>query len=166
MEQSWRRALAAKLRADSRLDPKMIVVLPEPESGHWKDILVDTGQRQHDAIVNQQIPWEWQYLKLCDITVFWLATYWTSESGGEFGANIGPTTRWEFGYSLQEFLNDRERRTFIVGSPEDAQSINWPRMMAASHQLHWHTLPVADKARLVPDSLVEAVVQALLANRW
>lgn len=146
--------------------PTMLVVLPEPESGHWKDILVDTGQPQHDRAVNQQIPWEWQYLKLCDITVFWLATYWSEDRGGALGANIGPTTRWESGYCLQEYLHDRRRRTFIVGSPEDAQSIHWPRMMARSHQLPWHNLPASEKARLVPDSLVDAIAEALVANKW
>jgi hypothetical protein len=166
MERSWRRVLAQRLRADPRLDPKMIVVLPEPESGRWKDIVVETGQPQHDRAVNQQIPWEWQYLNLCDITVFWLATYWNEESGGDFGANIGPTTRWEFGYCLQEFLHNSPRRTFIVGSPEDAQSVNWPRMMARSHKLHWHTLPLSEKAKLIPDSLVDAVAEALLTNKW
>jgi hypothetical protein len=166
MEKSWRRVLMQRLCADRRLDPTMIVVSPEPESGRWKDIVVDTKQPQRDRVVNQQIPWEWQYLKLCDIRVFWLATYWSAESGGDFGANIGPTTRWEFGYLLQEFLHDRERRRFIVGSPEDAQSVNWPRLMARSHKLPWHSLPSEQKSKLVPDSLVEAVVEALLVNKW
>jgi hypothetical protein len=165
MEETWRRVLIERLVADPRLDPSMIVVAPEPRSGRWEDITVSTGRPQHDQVTNGQIAWEWQYLGLCDITVFWLATYWAQEKAAPFAGNIGPTTRWEFGFYFQEYAKDPARRTFIVGAPEDAESVKWPRRLVKTHNLPWHTLEVADKAKLVPDSLVEAVVEALVSRR-
>ena len=165
MQNTWRRALIERLVADPRLDAMMAVVAPEPEDGHWKSIDVITGRRRHDEATNGQIAWEWQYLGLCDITVFWLATYWDEDVAEPFHPNIGPTTRWEFGYYFQEFLKNRDRRHFIVGSPEDAESVKWPRRLAWAHNVEWHTLPKAEKSRLVPDSLVEAVARALLHNK-
>jgi hypothetical protein len=165
MHQGWRRALVERLVADPRLDPMMAVVLPEPETGRWDDITVSTGRKRHDEATNGQIAWEWMYLGLCDVTVFWLATYWDDERAGPFPANIGPTTRWEFGFYFQEYLKNRERRTFVVGAPEDADSVKWPKRLARAHGLPWHDLPRAEKSALIPQSLVDAVVDALLRNR-
>lgn len=165
MTQGWRRTVIQQLVNDKRLDPSMVVVSPEPESGHWSDINIHTGHPQYDEVMNKQIPWEWQYLNLCDITVFWLATYWTEATGGVLGANIGPTTRWEFGYYFQEYLKNTHKRSFIVGAPEDAESVKWPKRMILSHHIEWHTLNATDKNRLVPDTLIEAIVQTLLKNK-
>ena len=148
MLQGWRRTLIARLVADERLDPMMTVVAPEPESGRWADIVAATGKPKLDQAANGQIAWEWQYLGLCDVTVFWLATYWDG--------NIGPTTRWEFGYYLQEYLKNRSRRTFLIGAPADAESVKWPRRMIAAHGLPWHTSL---------ESLGDAVAETLLRNR-
>lgn len=163
MKTGWRRRLIERLVADPRLDPRMAVVAPEPASGCWRDIDIDTGRPKYDDALNKQIPWEWQYLRACDITVFWLPTYWEAARSGVFPANIGPTTRWEYGYFLQESVAD-PRRTFLVGAPQDADSVKWARRMAASHRLPWFDLPTDEKHKLIPDSLVEAVVQALLAG--
>lgn len=165
MEGTWRRVLIDRLLRDSRLDPSMCVVAPEPRSGRWDDILVKTGNKLHDQAVNGQIAWEWQYLGLCDVTVFWLATYWDEERAAPFSGNIGPTTRWEFGFYFQEYVRDPARRTFIVGAPEDAESVKWPKRLVKTHGLRWHSLPVNEKSKLVPDSLVEAVVDALVSRR-
>jgi len=165
MERGWRRALIQRLLDDDRLDPTMAVVAPEPETGQWDDTFVRSGRPKHDAAVNGQIAWEWMYLGLCDITVFWLATYWSEERAAPFPGNIGPTTRWEFGFYFQEYLKARSRRTFVVGAPEDADAVKWPRRLALANGVEWHVLPRADKDRLVPDSVVDAVTTALLRNR-
>lgn len=165
MSTGWRRRVIDRLVADPRLDPSMVVVAPEPRSNNWSEINITTGRPKYDEVINKQIPWEWQYLNLCDITVFWLPTYWGDEEGGAFPGNIGPTTRWEFGFYLQEYLKNPRRRRFIVGAPEDAQNVKWARQIAAAHRIGWHTLAIEDKAALVPDSLVEEVAQALIDHQ-
>jgi hypothetical protein len=165
MASGWRRVLIDRLLVDLRLDPTMVVVAPEPRDGSWQGIEVRTGRPGYDEVINKQIPWEWQYLTLCDVTVFWLATYWQDEDGGPFPGNIGPTTRWEFGYYLQEYLKNPRRRTLIVGAPEDAQNVNWARRVAEANRIAWHELAVNEKGRLIPDSLVEAIVRALLQHQ-
>ncbi len=165
MATGWRRVLIDKLVTDARLDPTMVVVAPEPRHCAWKALDVSTGNPKYDEVVNKQIPWEWQYLTLCDVTVFWLATYWDDAGGGPFPGNIGPTTRWEFGFYLQEYLKNSRQRTFIVGAPEDAQNVKWARQIALANRIPWHELPTAEKAKLIPDSLAEAVATALLAHQ-
>lgn len=164
MDNSWRREFINRLQSDQSLNSSMIVVAPEPEQKSWKSIIVNTGNPSRDKIANKQIPWELQYLSLCDITVFWFACYWDDESGGEFPGNIGPTSRLEFGYFLQEYLKEPGKKTFIVGAPEDAQSIEWVKEICKRHNLVWHTLPKKEKYKLIPDSLVNAVKEALLKN--
>lgn len=165
MAEGWRRVLIDRLRQDVRLNPTMVVVAPEPRHCSWQALEVSTGQPHYDEVVNKQIPWEWQYLTLCDVTVFWLATYWDDAEGGPFPGNIGPTTRWEFGFYLQEYLKNSRKRTFIVGAPDDAQNVKWARQIALANRIPWHVLPLAEKTKLVPDSLVEAVAEALLAHQ-
>lgn len=161
MATGWRRVLIDRLVQDTRLNPAMVVVAPEPRCCSWKALDVSTGNPQYDEVVNKQIPWEWQYLALCDVTVFWLATYRDDASGGPFPGNIGLTTRWEFGFYLQAYLQNSRKRTFLVGAPEDAQNVKWARQMALANRIPWYELPIADKAKLVPESLAEAVVAAL-----
>ena len=38
MKTGWRRVIVNKLLEDERLDPSMIIVSPEPESGDWSEI--------------------------------------------------------------------------------------------------------------------------------
>ena len=76
MHQGWRKKVIDTLKQDERLDPGMVVVSPEPESGYWKDIDLEFDTPKLEDVMNKQIPWEWQYLTLCDITAFWLPTYW------------------------------------------------------------------------------------------
>jgi hypothetical protein len=87
------------------------------------------------------------------------------EDGGPFPGNIGPTTRWEFGYYLQEYLKNPRRRRFIEGAPDDAQNVKWARQMVAAPRIPWHSLSTADKGALIPDSLIEAVSKALINHR-
>lgn len=165
MQNGWRRVLIEKLQNDKRLDPSMVVIAPEPESGNWNDILLKDNSLLSN-VYNKQIPWEWQYLELCDITVFWLPTYYTKEKAECFSDNIGPTSRLEFGYYLQEYLKNPTRRKFIVGSPEDAESINWAKSITEMHNIKWHILKKEDKDLLVAASFIEEIVQTLLANKW
>lgn len=76
MESGWRRVILDELLKDERLDPSMLIVSPEPESGNWNTI-----EKPNNSLLNKvhndQIAWEWQYLGLCDITAFWLPTYFS-----------------------------------------------------------------------------------------
>ena len=162
----WRRVVAEKLKQDKRLNASMIVVYPEPESGLWSDIDNPNPQNEVERMRDKQIPWEWQYLSLCDITAFWLPTYWSKEQSGVFDANIGPTSRLEFGYFLQEALKSPQKRKFIVGSPADAESLKWAQKMASVHNIHWHILPEADKEMLVAPSFIEEIASTLAQNQW
>lgn len=164
MENGWRNKIMKALQNDERLNPSMTVVAPEPKSGYWKDIEVSCEGKELEEVLNKQIPWEWQYLNLCDITVFWLPTYWNEEDAGVFPANIGPTSRWEFGFFLQEYLKDRQKRHFIIGAPEDAESVKWAKRMTDVYNIKWHTLKKEDKEQLVPQSLIDEIADTLVKN--
>lgn len=160
MRDGWRRAVIERLEHDYQLPGSVAVVAPEPETGNWADILCPDDEDFSDR-KNDQLAWETQYLQLCNITAFWLPTYWDSNSSGCFPNNIGPTTRWEFGFMLQKYLMDRNSRSLIIGGPDDAQSIGWVRHMMSAHNLPWHSLAVKDKSKLVCDSFVAAIADAV-----
>jgi len=166
MKNGWRRKVIHKLIEDKRLSPAMAIVSPEPKSGQWSDIEANTSSIELNEILNKQIPWEWQYLNLCDITAFWLPTYWDSKIDGIFPANIGPTSRWEFGFFFQEYLKNTSKRKFIIGSPEDAESIKWAKRITDMYEIKWHTLKVEEKTKLVADSFIDEIAETLLANKW
>ncbi|MCG8331379.1 MAG: nucleoside 2-deoxyribosyltransferase domain-containing protein [Chitinophagales bacterium] len=166
MLNGWRRVIMDKLQADSRLDPSMIVVAPEPESGHWDDIDNFHPKNELEVVHDKQMPWELQYLNLCDITTFWLPTYWTEEKAAPFAPNIGPTSRWEFGFFFQEYLKNPAKRNFIIGSPEDAESIKWAKKITDIYGIKWHFLKEEDKSKLVADSFIEEIAQTLIQNKW
>ncbi len=165
MLSGWRRKVIQKLKEDERLNPGMLVVAPEPESGNWSDIDLNP-QSIEEEILNKQIPWEWQYLNLCDITAFWLPTYWDEKQAGIFPANIGPTSRWEFGFFFQEYLKNPQKRKFIIGSPEDAESIKWAKRITDMYGIKWHILKVEEKPKLVADSFIQEISNTLLEGKW
>jgi hypothetical protein len=166
MTNGWRRVVTEKLQADPRLHPGMIVVSPEPVTGYWSEI-DNVGPKSHlEAVHDKQMPWELQYLNLCDVTAFWLPTYWNAETAGPFAANIGPTSRWEFGYFLQEYLRQPQKRRFIIGGPDDAESVKWAKKMTDMHGIPWHGLPVSRKDVLVAPEFIEAIAQALIGGAW
>lgn len=144
----------------------MIVVSPEPKTGFWSEIDNLDPQNELEVVRDKQMPWELQYLQLCDITAFWLPTYWKPEEAGVFAPNIGPTSRWEFGYFFQEYLKNPARRDFIIGSPEDAESVKWAKKITDIHGVKWHFLPKSDKPKLVADSFIEEIAETLLRNKW
>src|SRR5262249_46633289 len=119
---------------------------------------------RYDEVINKQIPWEWQYLNLCDVSVFWLATYWGDDEGGVFRGNIGPTTLWEYDYYLQEYLKNPRKRTFIAGAPADTRDVKWARQIAVANGVEWHELSVDCKDEQIPGSLVEAIITALVGR--
>jgi len=166
MQTGWRRVVTEALKADDRLNPGMIVVSPEPESGRWSDIDNDNPATHLETVRDKQMPWELQYLNLCDVTAFWLPTYWTAETAGPFAPNIGPTSRWEFGYFLQEYLRRPQQRKFIIGGPDDAESVKWAKKMTDIHGIPWHGLAVERKEELVAPSFIEAIAEALMGNAW
>ena len=166
MASGWRRVITEKLKADKRLDASMIVVSPEPKSGYWAEIDNPNPKNHLELVQDKQMPWELQYLNLCDITAFWLPTYWTAEAAEYFAPNIGPTSRWEFGFFFQEYLKNPQKRRFIIGSPEDAESIKWAKKITDIYGIRWHWLKKADKSKLVADSFIEEIAQTLIGNKW
>jgi hypothetical protein len=166
MKSGWRRKIISELKKDHRLDPSMIVVSPEPKTGAWSEIDNRSPKNELEVVLDKQMPWELQYLGLCDITAFWLPTYWTKEEAGIFSPNIGPTSRWEFGYFLQEYLKNTQKRNFIIGSPEDAESIKWAKKITDIHGINWHFLKKEKKSALVAKSFIEEVATTLLNNKW
>gem|GEM_PF-1698864 len=165
MRKGWRRKVIEKLKEDPRLNPNMTVVAPEPETGNWADIEIKEQAPQLTNALNKQIPWEWQYLNLCDITAFWLPTYWASEQAEYFPPNIGPTSRWEFGFYLQEYLKHPNKRHFIVGGPADAESAKWAKRITAVHGIKWHSLPSENKPELVAASFIDEIADTLYENQ-
>lgn len=166
MKLGWRRKVIQTLKQDNRLDPSMIVVSPEPESGYWLEIDNVSPKNELEVVRDKQMPWEIQYLNLCDITAFWLPTYWTKEEAGVFAPNIGPTSRWEFGYFLQEYLKNTSKRNFIIGSPEDAESVKWAKKITDIHGIKWHYLKKEHKSELVAASFIEEIATTLMNNKW
>ena len=166
MKNTWRRVVMEELQKDSRLDPSMIVVAPEPETGNWSDIDHPNPVSELEIVRDKQIPWELQYLNLCDITAFWLPTYWDQESAECFAPNIGPTSRWEFGYFLQEYLKNPIKRSFIIGGPEDAESLKWAKRITDIHGIKWHALKKENKQKLVADSFINEIAETLQKNKW
>ncbi len=166
MKNGWRNTIINRLQNDSRLDPSMIVVAPEPQSGVWEDIDISEPKNELEVIKNKQMPWELQYLRLCDITAFWFPSYWNKSTAEHFSANIGPTSRFEFGYFLQEYLKNPAKRSFIIGGPEDAENIQWARKISSMNGIKWHTLKKKDKGKLVADSFVEEISNTLINNKW
>lgn len=155
----WRRELIRELLSKYEIDDECIVVSPEPVDGRWESIVSASGAPNESA-ENDQIAWELQYLNLCNITAFWLPTYWSKNSAENFPVNIGPTTRWEFGMMLEKYLT-QPRRQLIVGAPEDAESIGWVRHVCKHHGIKIHYLEKSAKGKLVCDSFVEAIAKAL-----
>ncbi len=166
MKNGWRRKIIGELLQDSRLDPSMIIVAPEPKSGEWSEIDNLNPKNELEVVRDKQMPWELQYLQQCDITAFWLPTYWSKEESGVFSANIGPTSRWEFGYFFQEYLKNPTRRDFIIGSPDDAESIKWAKKITDIHGIKWHYLNKKNKSELVAKSFIEEIANTLLKNKW
>lgn len=166
MQNGWRRKIITELKKDTRLDPSMIVVSPEPLSGDWDEIDNLNPKSHLEVIRDKQMPWELQYLNLCDITAFWLPTYWNKEKAGIFAANIGPTSRWEFGYFFQEYLKNSNKRSFIIGSPTDAESIKWAKKITDIHGIKWHFLEKENKTELVASSFINEIAETLLQNKW
>lgn len=166
MKTGWRRKIVNKLLEDERLDPSMIIVSPEPESGDWSEIDNLNPKNELEVVRDKQMPWELQYLNLCDITTFWLPTYWTKEQSGIFAPNIGPTSRWEFGYFFQEYLKNPKKRDFIIGSPEDAESVKWAKKITDIHGIKWHFLKTENKSKLVAESFIEEIAETLMRNKW
>lgn len=166
MKTGWRRKIVNELKKDKKLNPSMIVVSPEPETGYWAEIDNLNPKNKLEVIHDKQMPWELQYLNLCDITAFWLPTYWTKENAGIFAPNIGPTSRWEFGYFFQEYLKNPSKRNFIIGSPEDAESIKWAKKITDIHGIKWHFLKKEHKAELVAQSFINEIAETLIRNEW
>ncbi|MCP4131159.1 MAG: hypothetical protein GY754_09280 [bacterium] len=160
MQEGWRRKLISKLQEDYKFNNDCIVVSPEPYDGKWNSIISQSGPPNESA-ENDQIGWELQYLNLCDITAFWLPVYWDAKAAENYPANIGPTTRWEFGMILERYLNSAGRKKLILGGPEDAQSIGWVKHVSRHYDIPFHSLSAASKEKLVSDNFVKAIAEAL-----
>lgn len=161
MLNGWRRVVVSKLLGMVS-DNDCIVVSPEPESGVWESI-VSKSSAPNESAENDQIAWELQYLKLCDIAAFWMPVYWSEASSENFPPNIGPTTRWEYGMILERFISSTNRK-LIVGAPEDAQSIGWVKHTIKHFNLKMHWLPASQKHKLVCDSFIQEIADTLNLN--
>ena len=166
MKNGWRRKIISRLKEEEELNPSMIIVSPEPQSGDWSEIDNVNPKNELEVVRDKQMPWELQYLNLCDITTFWLPTYWNKETSGVFSANIGPTSRWEFGFFFQEYLKNPQKRDFIIGSPEDAESVNWAKRITDIYDIKWHFLKNEDKSELVAESFINEIKETLIRNKW
>lgn len=166
LKNGWRRVVVDALKNDERLCPHMTVVCPEPEEADWSTIIDKSGGPIYNNAVNQQVEWELQYLNACDLTAFWMPTYWKAETSGPFEANIGVTTRWEFGYYFSRWEHNPHRYDLILGAPNDADKLNWPRKKAKSNKLRWHSLKTKDKELMVPQSFIDEIAEKLITNKW
>ncbi len=157
----WRRKVLKDLQADPLLNDEMSLVIPEPRSGYWEDINESASEEEeHDT----EMDWEVKHLERCRITAFWLPMYWKKEVSENFPPNIGPSTRWEFGFFFHRYLQARKERSFVVGSPEDAQNIRWAKKISIDAGLTWHSLPKSSKVELVASSFTEEIKSELLQN--
>jgi hypothetical protein len=91
---SWRDTFITKL--NSKINKKVIVVSPEPETKNWKDTKYGMTQ--------EQITWEHKWLERSNIIVFWHETRWKPNKEtlvncyhGPDIANIGIQFRFEVG---------------------------------------------------------------------
>lgn len=166
MINGWRRKIIESLKEEKELNASMIVVAPEPECGNWTGIDNLNPANELELVHDKQMVWELQYLNLCDITAFWLPTYWNKETAGIFSANIGPTSRFEFGFFFQEYLKNSKKRHFIIGSPEDAESVKWAKKITEIYGIKWHFLKKEQKEDLVAKSFIDEIKQVLISNKW
>jgi hypothetical protein len=164
LSHGWRRKVLDELSDDPRICACMTVVAPEPESGPAE--MATDGGNGDDMAVYKQTQWEWQYLEMCRITAFWLPTYWNREDSGPFPSNIGPTSRWEFGYFFARWEQAPHLRELIAGAPADADGVRWAQYVVRSRGLAWHELAEKDKDKLVAPSFVAAIKDALLRRKW
>ena len=63
-------------------------------------------------------------------------------------------------------MKNPNKRKFIVGSPEDAESIKWAKRITDIHSIKWHFLKSEDKGKLVADSFIEEIATSLINNKW
>jgi hypothetical protein len=91
------------------------------------------------------------------VVAFWLPTFWTSEKAGSYPANIGPSSRFEFGFFLSNAIQNKNQ-IIIVGSPHRAESLNWAKILCEKYGISWH-YPDTDDA--IPNSFYNAIVRAI-----
>jgi hypothetical protein len=69
---------------------------------------------------------------------------------------------------MNQYMVSKEasKRNFIIGSPEDAESVKWAKKITDIHGIKWHFLKTADKSKLVADSFIEEIAETLILNKW
>ncbi len=63
---------------------------------------------------------------------------------------------------MQEYLKNPERKKFIVGSPEDTESIKWMQRITELHGIKWYTLKNEDKNKIVSYDFINAIAESLI----
>lgn len=153
----WRRSLKDRLSTlDSPKLDKIQLIMPEPESGLWSDVITDEYNEE------DQTNWEYEAMLKSKVIAFWLPTFWTPEKAGAYPPNIGPSTRFEFGFFLHEALKN-PRRGFIVGSPREAQSLTWAKVITKKYGYTWHYPDPNKNWEMVPAAFIQNIVSELVA---
>jgi hypothetical protein len=151
----WRRQLKDRLtQLNHDQVEKIQLILPEPESGLWSDVITEDYKEENQTL------WEYETMLNSRVIAFWLPTYWTPEKAGAYPPNIGPSTRFEFGFFLHEALKN-PRKALVVGSPENAESLTWARVLCEKYGIHWHHPDPAKNWELIPASFLENILSEL-----
>ena len=150
---SWRRTLMEQLQQNGDSDLESIqIIVPEPKSGHWNEVMSDNYTERDQTL------WEHDKMKQCKVIAFWLPTFWSTENSGSYPANIGPATRFEFGFFLHHALQNTQQR-LVVGSPNNADSLQWAQTLCNHYRIGWHFGNTTD--RYLPESFCTALINAV-----
>lgn len=151
----WRRMLVKRLEKHEAHTGKHVqLIIPEPESGLWDDLINDKYTEKEQTL------WEHQHLMNSRVVAFWLPTYWNAESAGSYPANIGPSSRFELGFHLSQLLKDKNRK-LIIGSPKNAQALNWAKVITEKYSIKWHYPDPEKNWQFIPESFIDEMISGL-----
>ena len=153
--QSWRRQLIERFKSTphKRIDHLQLIV-PEPETGHWRDVMSNDYTEKHQTL------WEHNCMLKSKVIAFWLPTFWTPKNAGVYPANIGPSSRFEFGFFLNNSIRNAEQK-LVVGSPEKAESLQWAQVLCEQYGITWHFSESDAKQADIPPSFYGAILKQL-----
>lgn len=155
MLQSWRRQIIAHLKGmnHEHLDHLQLIV-PEPKSGYWNDVMSNKYTEKDQTL------WEHDCMLKSKVIAFWLPTFWTSKNAGVYPSNIGPSSRFEFGFFLHNSLVS-EQQKIVVGSPKKAESLQWAQVLCEKYGIPWIYPESSNKQGSIPPSFYTAILSKL-----
>jgi hypothetical protein len=152
MLNGWRRQFIKKFESiEVQHTNSLQLIIPEPETGYWNDVMTDHYTEKDQTL------WEHEKMVNSKVVAFWLPTFWTPKNAGSYPANIGPSSRFEFGFFLSNAIRNQNQK-IIVGSPHRAESLNWAKILCEKYGIHWH-YPDTDDA--IPNSFFNAIINAV-----